>query len=389
MVRDPVDRQEDIEREIEEAADEIELSTLLVLAYSLKRAKTRSMSEAYASFPADFARIDSIMAKGRKNLKAIADKAMDDLADGNDRWALEYYKAAGKEQVSIKEHPLMSARLEAAKKEAHKAIDSSVRTKVMGLMTKTQGGVSVVPLRSEYMASVAHAVTSMASGVENYTQAIKRNVKTLSKYGLRVYYESGVTRELYAAVRTNIMDTYRTALSDLRMMQGNEFGADGVEVSAHVPCATDHDPYQGRRFYNDAWDNLQASLSRQFVYGANCRHVTYPVIMGIGKGQYSQSELAEMRRQSRESVSFDGVHNISANGNVYGGASHTMSRYDASQYARGIERSLRGMRKEAAMLDSAGLDASMAQAMIKLRTTDYRRVCKAAGITTQLERTAA
>ena len=64
----------------------------------------------------------------------------------------------------------------------------------------------------------------------------------------KVRYASGLTRRLDTAARQNVLDGFRALMQRTRDETGKAFGADGVEISAHMLCAEDHLPYQGRQF---------------------------------------------------------------------------------------------------------------------------------------------
>lgn len=400
---DPVEAQEDIEDELERAGEAIGLAVMAVLARRLGKVKAGEYAAAYAAMNVDMAEIERITERGRRKLQSIADDAMDDMGKGNDAWARPYYSARKIEQVAVSDHPTLAAKLAQGKKEARAAISSLVDTSVFGLAGKRPDGSMVVQrIRPAYLSAITDATAAMAAGEQAYTQAISQAVKTLADGGLRVIYPSTyekkvldatgrfvvatetatrakpLTRELYGAVRMNVMGTYRATMADIRQAQGKEFGADGVEISAHVPSAEDHEPYQGRRYPTRVWNLLQGSLARPIETGYNCRHTVSPVIMGIGKQAYTNAELKAMRKRSSGDVTFRGLRD-----------ELTMSRYDASQYVRGVERSLRSANNAAYLMEQAGQDASAAKAIVKAKTGEYTRICKAVGITPQMDRTRA
>ena len=47
-------------------------------------------------------------------------------------------------------------------------------------------------------------------------------------------------------------------LLDIQQEVGERFGADGVEISAHYPCAEDHVDIQGRQFSNEKFEKLNS-----------------------------------------------------------------------------------------------------------------------------------
>lgn len=223
----------------------------------------------------------------------------------------------------------------------------------------------------------------MQAGKETLQKAVKQSVQDMAKNGVRVQYQSGLTRNLQTAVRTNVMDSYRTAMSEIREIQGREFGADGVEVSAHALCAPDHQKYQGEQYsYErkrgyDLWDEIQNEPPRPLVTGANCGHMIFPVILGMSSGAYSKKELEELKNLSNEKVTFKGLS----------GDELTMSRYDASQYQRKLETSIRKNKETAYLLEKSGSDATAANKAVKYYQSEYKRMSEAVGLTRRMENT--
>lgn len=364
------------EEELEAAAVAVEVAVMAVIARRLGMVNDGMSRTALSiAMAEDMAEIERIIRKGRSMMEQTASGIMQRMASGNDRWARGYYEAMGVEQVLFRDNEALSQAVRNGLQGATDGIAAMCRTSVLYL----KDGPFTVPIEEAYRKIVNEAATAMAIGETAYHQAARQAAATLADGGLKVMYASGETRELYAAVRTNVMDAYRTTMVELRNIQGAEFGADGVEVSAHEPCAPDHEPYQGRRFSFKAFEGIQGSLSRQLVEGANCHHTTWPVVMGVGKGAYTKAQLEAMGRRSREQVTFTGLS----------GRELTMSRYEASQYQRGVETSIRKANTNAALLERADLPdlAAIERAGAKGRTDYYRAMSASVGLGTRMERT--
>ena len=275
-------------------------------------------------------KMESLLEKGAKTLSGDADGIFDRMADANDEWAARFFEKAGIEQVKTPDNPWLSEILATAKRNMAKNASALYNTSVISLVTPNG---EIVPIRDAYVEIVDSAITAMKSGRETYQQAISKAVDKLASGGLRVQYASGVTRDLHTAVRTNIMDGYRDTMVALREHQGKEYGADGVEVSAHSKCAPDHQGVQGRQFSKEEFERIQHGLDRP-IGGANCRHTVFPVLMGISTKTYSSKELAEIKKRSNEKVTVTGLD----------GKERTMTKYEATQYQRRIETMIRKQR---------------------------------------------
>ena len=208
--------------------------------------------------------------------------------------------------------------------------------------------------------------------MEDYRSAMRRALREASAEGLRVKYASGLTRRLDSAVRMNVLDGIR-ALNQANMDAiGSAFGADGVEISAHPMCAEDHLPYQGRQYSKAAFAELQDRLPRPIGMW-NCRHIAYPILLGVSPPAHSAQELEEYRRGSKEEIEIDG---------------DTRSRYEWTQVQRAIETAVRYKQDEITLAKAAGDDVLVRDARRKIRELDsyYSKISEAAGTPKRRER---
>lgn len=233
-----------------------------------------------------------------------------------------------------------------------------------------------------YREAVDKAVQLVQTGMTDYTSAIRSAMKKAAADGLKivyppgsaktsamgdvVVYPSGYTRRLDTAVRQNILDGVRALNQDILEQMGKEFGADGVEISAHALCATDHLPYQGRQYSTRDFERIQNDLDRPFGMW-NCKHTMYPIIMGVSEPAHTESELAQYARNSNAAITIDGV---------------TMSRYEWSQQQRQIETKIRAQKDIAVVAKAYGdMPARReAQRNINAWQKQYARISEAAGL---------
>lgn len=388
--KDPADIEEQhrVEDDVEAAAIALEVAVLAVIARRLGKLQDASLVEVYAVMPSDLEEIRRLTASGTRNIKEVTKRAMDRMAAANDEWAAEYYKFTGTEQIPSTEHFQMKETLRRETKNATDAVKVNCQSSVIGIVKEDYKGkvIKYTPLEEAYKQIVTDASTKMAAGAKTNLEVIADSVRMLSESGLKVQYASGATRSLYSAVSTNVMDSYRVAMSDMREIQGKEFGADGVEVSAHALCARDHQPFQGMRYpykhrpdYRYTWDEVQSMPDRPLVTGANCGHIVFPILIDAFNPAYSRQELNELRKKSNEQIELEGLS----------GKTLKMSRYEASQYQRQIETSIRKANERSYLMKQAGQDTAKLDKAIKARTSEYRRISKEAGLTTRMERTRA
>lgn len=361
---------------VESAATAIELAALGVVAAALG---SITVDSTYTSMRAREARdikaMEAALKRGRKLLTAQSDKLIYAMAEATDEWAAKYYTAASKAQVKAAQNVNMKPAISSGTKANADAIERLCRTSMIEIVSPDG---KLLPMEKAYRAHVDNAIRAIKSGENVYQDAIAKAVNDLASYGLRVRYESGATRELYAAVRTNVMDGYRTTMDGIRSAQGREFGADGVEVTAHGLCAPDHQPYQGRQYSKRDFDKINATLERPLVTGANCHHSTFPVLLGVSSDKYTDDQLQDIIDRSNEEITFTGV----------GGQPITMTRYDATQYQRKVEGAIRQNNMAASLADSASASTDAKRKAREL-TAYYKAMSKDSGLTTRIERTQA
>lgn len=389
---DPIEAEEQIDETLDALLAGVSLSTLAVIIERMKDIKPdTTLAEALAHYPEDMKRAESILASGKLAVDEYTNQVFTAMARGNDQWAKQFYKAAG-----IEQKPIMTGALRATVDDgveaAQKITSQMMKTSVVGIETK---GV-YIPFKEVYKRTIAEGVTSMKSGDVTFQKALENACKSFSNSGLKVVYPNTykknivvrgkvidrvsvtrsepLVRELNSALRMNILDNYRQTMSALRWAQAEEFGADGVEIDAHGLCAPDHAPFQGKQYTLKQFDDIQNVLPRPFEE-MNCTHTVSPIILGVSEPALSKSELEELRQSSFEKVDITGLD----------GNARTMTRYEATQYQREIERKMRATNEQLYM--NPGDQA--AKAAKRQYSAVYKDVSKQAGLTTRMERTRA
>lgn len=387
-MKDPASEiyQRQVIAKIDAASSAFEIDVLEIIAERLGTVGHLSYSELYSLMPEDIARLQKAVSDGTRRMENVVDSVMNDMASSNDEWAKTYYQARGVIQEPAQTHSVLSQTLGANTKAVKRKVSALCRSTVVGV----GDGKTFASIPEGYRRIISSAATSMTrteytGGINrnlSIDQAVSKAVKRLSRDGLRVQYRSGVTRNLQTAVRTNIMDAYRATMSEMREIQGKEFGADGVEVSAHALCAPDHQPYQGMQYSYERrrgyklWEDIQNEPARPLVTGANCGHFVFPVILDISTPAYTKEELKELKKMSNEKISFEGLS----------GETLTMSRYEASQYQRKMETNIREFKKEAYLQDkSKDGDPKPARKAARELTKKYKAISDDMGLRPRLD----
>ena len=304
------------------------------------------------------------------NVKAL-EAMFEDVAAENVDFANTYYKARGMETLKdYTENAALRSFVEAAKKTAADGVTNLSSTTMIGF----KSGKRVLPLREYYIQTIDKAITFAQSGTVDYYTAMRSTVKEMASGGLRrVTFDSGYSRRLDSQVRMNLLDGVRQLNMQMLEQTGKEFGADGVEISAHALCAPDHQHIQGRQYSLAEFERLNRSLERP-IGELNCHHFTTPIVLGVSKPVYSASELREINKRSNAKVS-------------YGGKTYT--RYEASQRQRQLETAIRYAKDERDACVAAGdkLGATQARKKSAALTAEYKRFSEATGLTKRMERT--
>lgn len=236
-----------------------------------------------------------------------------------------------------------------------------------------------------YRNAIDKGIQAVQSGMEDYNKATRRALSEAAEAGirveigdtgaheLRVGYGGKYTKRLDSAVRQNVLDGIRSLSNDVMEQLGEEFGSDGIEISAHALCAEDHLPYQGRQYTNEQFRVIQEEKLKRPFGMWNCRHTMWPILMGVSTPAYSEEELAAINRNSTEKIEIDGV---------------TKTRYQWTQEQRRIETAVR-RQKDVAICARAAGNAPLrrdAQRNIEALYERYGKISEKTGISKQMQR---
>lgn len=333
----------------------------------------------YENYANDEQEFESVIKSARETVDAVIAQGYKKAALDNDKWAEKYYKELGVTQLSAEDNKKLKNLLDNNTKKAQDFINKNINTKALGVVD-SKGNFQ--DWKKYYKYVLSKAVTSLATGKESYIQLLRQSVNEMAQSGLRVGVEVSkigypkTTRELYSSVRMNVMGNYRQMLQQMRNVQGDEYGADGWEITAHGLCAPDHLPYQGNVYTDREYKDIQSGLDRPLVEGSNCRHSAYRVKFDIAikYRALSEEELEEINSISTEEVTITGLS----------GEEKTMTRYDATQYQRKLETELRKLNTKKYLEDT-----NVYNKKIRDVTKTYKDVSKAANLPTYMEYTKA
>ena len=234
------------------------------------------------------------------------------------------YKKAGLEPLPLKQNEPMWKLLEAT------AIKTNLNLNNLVMTTANTAQEKFYNLMNK-------AYMQVSTGVKSYSQAISDSIKDLSKEGTYITYPNGRNRSIESAVRMNILTSVNQTCGVLQKMRAEEMGWDLMEITAHSGARPEHSVWQGKI----------VSLSGQKGYlnlkdigygevtgfkGVNCRHDWFPYYKGMTK-TYSDKELKDI---NNEKVKYNGKE---------------MSKYEATQVQRTMERQIRNDKRIIAGLE--------------------------------------
>lgn len=290
------------------------------------------------------------------------------LADINMSEAYDAYKFRGLEYVPYAKNDYLKRFVESYIRRTAGTLRNLSQTHALRIFSAKKN--AFVSFADGYKDAIDQAVTNSALGIQDYQSAMRDTLRKVGESGLcTMEYESGYTRRLDSAVRMNLLEGIRQINQGIQDQIGEELGADGVEISAHVYCAPDHEDIQGRQMTNAEyakWDAEHAYPKRQ-IGKLNCHHFVFRVLLGIQEPIHTPEELDRMKEENAKGIYFEGKH--------YTG-------YQATQIQRSLEAQIRKYKDLHTLARSAGDDVlkRKAQTQITALTHKYKEFSEAAGL---------
>ena len=319
-----------------------------------------------------------------KDLKKILDR----VAKENIDFADVYYKAQGLDTPIYEQNQALQRLVNSVYDITGKEFKNIAKSTGFRLLDNN-GKPLLLDIDKTYKEVIDRCVVAVSQGKETYQQSMRNTLKQLSDSGVRkIEYESGYSRRLDTSIRQNILDGMRQVSNGCQIRFGQEFGADGIEISVHQNPAPDHELVQGRQFSNKEFENFQNDKraidytgmifepefeghDRRSISEYNCYHYIFSIVLGISKPQYSDKQLQEIIDNANKKIQFDGKE-------------YTM--YEATQLQRKIETAIREAKDTQILARASGDNDLTLQNQIRIMqlTTKYRQLCNASGLPNKL-----
>ena len=261
-----------------------------------------------------------------------------------------------------------------------------------------------VPITKAYNHVLEKSLMAITTGQTTYQEEMARITKEMALKGIRtrvikgkdtgtfiVDYASGRTRRLDSVVRMHLFDELRDMSNKLQEDFGEEFGADGIELSAHINPAIDHEDAQGHQFsrkefaklnngeeatdYNGDKITLDHDENGEYrpISTMNCQHYIFSIVLGVSKPRYSKEELQKINEENKEGFTYEGKH---------------YTNYEGTQLQRQLETRIRQNKDQQIVANARGdiEDAEICQKNIRLLYKKYRELSQISGLPMKKQR---
>lgn len=325
-----------------------------------------------------------------KNVQDIY-KIFEEVAKNNKQFAKQFYDYRGIDFIPYeKDIALQEMVRSIGDITAGEYLNIAKTTGIGLLFNDGKGQMTFKNLQQSYYEIVDRAVLSISQGKESFYSEMRRIMKQIGNNGV-VLYQSGRTRRLDTAVRMNILDGIRSINIETTKRFGEDYDADGIEVSVHENPAPDHADVQGRQFSKEEYEKLEdgevakdyKGVSRQLEHSKsgsyrhigelNCYHKVFTIVLGVSEPEYTDKQLQEIQERNEKGFEFEGKH-------------YTM--YEGTQLQRRIETEIRKS-KETQILARASGDNELveeSQNRIRILTSKYNELCSTSGLKPKIER---
>lgn len=247
-------------------------------------------------------------------------------------------------------------------------------------------------LQDTYQKVIDESIYAVTTGKDSYNQLMRETIKLLAESGVcNIEYESGYSRRIDTAIRMNLMDTIRKVSNETSRILGEEFEADGVEITVHENPAPDHAHAQGRQFSYEEFIKFQnyevckdyqgytyniceGGKERRAISEYNCYHHINQIILGVNKPLYSNKELEKIITDNNKGVEIDG---------------NNYTLYEAKQLQRRIETEIRKAKEQQIIAESAENEELVLKSQERVRHLKHKyvEICKQANMKEDVTRT--
>lgn len=244
-----------------------------------------------------------------------------------------YYKAAGKDTITLNQSEAMQQILSANIEKTFGELSNLTMTTAIKAQTLFIDTCNVAMMQAQ-------------TGAINYNRAVANAIQKAARASTEVLYPTGHVDKLDVATRRAVLTGVNQTAAEINLQYAREGGCDYVETTAHSGARPSHAVWQGRVFCISGNDKDYPPFSETGygtgpgLCGWNCRHNFHAYFPGISSPAYTKSMLKEYDAKSME----------------YNGVKYT--EYEISQMQRAHERKIREYKRVLAGLNSGIENAS-------------------------------
>lgn len=322
------------------------------------------------------------------NVKEIEEIFLE-VARKNQSFARQFYDYKGVKYIPFKKNIELQNEVLALARVTEETYRNLSKT--LGFARIIDGEPVFTPLSEVYQGVIDEAVLSLSQGKSSFNEQMTKVVNELASSGLQsIEWDSGYHRRLDSSVRLNLRGALRDLSITMQQQFGEQFGADGVEVSVHENPAPDHEEVQGHQFSNEEFKKLQEDgIAKDYkeqvidlrkyvkkrddythrpIGQLNCYHYVYSIVLGVSEPP-SQKELNEIKERNEKGYEMNGKH-------------YTL--YQGSQFQRKLETEIRREKDSIEALKKGNL--SYDESRLTKLTNQYFNLCKISGLRPKLDR---
>lgn len=295
------------------------------------------------------------------------------------------------EQISLKKNRALMDTVSAFTTSSQKNLSSLLSRPVFVLRDlKAPKVIKPYSLNQTYRTVINEALTYSNVSDELRDVALNRTETQLFDSGVRymITNSSDNTQSIINAnssIRMNMLDNVRSFINKMQEIMGKQFGANALELSAHVFPAPDHAPAQGHQFSKEEVEKMQSGLDFKDLQGNsyvgfernigewNCRHYFMQIKQGA-EPQYTQKQLDKILEDNERGYTDEnGVHR---------------TLYECTQVQRRYEREIRQSKERYLYGKYFNKPTVMASARNRVGrlTTQYKQFSQKCGLPAKLER---
>ena len=324
-----------------------------------------------------------------ERISELSRKDIEDLleitAKENIAFANTYYEAKAMDKISYEDSKQFQDLVKAVEKTTKGEFTNLSKTTALKLL-KDNGKPLYLDIKKAYNEVIDRCVLAVSTGQTNYQKAMYDTIKQLSSSGVKKIYYDNVgnkrqdgtvvkypyARRLDSSVRMNILDGVRQVNIGIQEQVGKEFDSNGVEITAHSPCAPDHIFIQGQQYTKKQFEKINANLRRP-ISTLNCTHFVFSIVLGVSSPNYTKKQLNQFKKESNSIVEYQG---------------RKYTKYEATQVQRKIETAIRQQKDLQIIAKASGDKDTIAKSQQKISqlTQEYKKFSNKVGLDTKMNR---